>query len=352
MTEPGLHEAIDDLGILICGLDGDGAIRLFNRPCERVTGLAREHALGLRWLDLFACDQRAAHVEALWAEARDDAPSRSYEALCRNGRTLRWQFSRPPAGRPPPVLLWAVGIDVTDEREAMVRARGLDRIASHRNLVSGLTHELRNPLNGALLQLAVAGRALARSADERLAGAVAAVERAKHELLRISDLVDDFLVFARPQPIQLERADVRVVVARAIARAAPRSRAAAVTVELEPGREAIAELDPACIESAIYQLLTNAIDAAESADDRAVSVRIAIAGNAVAIEIEDHGAGVPDADVPLFEPFFTTKHGGTGLGLSIVQRTAADHGGSITHARRDRATVFRLELPIVAGAAS
>jgi nitrogen-specific signal transduction histidine kinase len=44
--------------------------------------------------------------------------------------------------------------------------------------------------------------------------------------------------------------------------------------------------------------------------------------------------------------------GGTGLGLSIVQRVAADHGGSIDHERREGATVFRLQLPIVGGVAN
>jgi PAS domain S-box-containing protein len=351
MTDARFHDLIDGLGILICGLDGDGAIHLFNRGCERVTGLAREDAVGLNWLEVFACGQRVPHVVALWAEAREGAPSRPYEALCRNGRNLRWHFSLPAGGGPPLVVLWAVGLDVTDEREALVRARELERVVSQGNLVSGLAHELRNPLNGALLQLAVADRALSRHADERLAVAAAAVDRAKSELLRISDLVDDFLVFARPQPIRVQRIDVREVVERAIERATPRAGVAGVTVRLVPGPETMAEIDQACVESAVYQLITNAIDAAEGADDREVLARIATAGNAVAIEIADGGAGVP-ADAPMFEPFFTTKHGGTGLGLSIVQRAAADHGGSITHGRRGHVTVFRLELPIVAGGAN
>ena len=349
MTEPAIHDVIDGLEVLICGLDGDGTIHVFNRPCERLTGIPRENAVGLSWLDLFASGTRSQHVHTLWSQARENAPAGPYEALCRNGRNLRWHFSRHARGGPPVVVLWAVGIDVTEEREALVRARELERMVALSNLMSGLTHELRNPLNGALLQLAVADRTLVRHHDARIAPAAAAVAQATGEMRRISSILDDFLVFARPQPIQLERTDIRRVATRAIERSAPRAEAAGAAVALAPGAETLAEIDASRLESAVYQLITNAIDAAAAASDRTVHVRIAASGNSVTIEVEDLGAGVPPGETPMFEPFFTTKKGGTGLGLSIVQRVAADHGGSIAYECRDGATVFRLELPIVGG---
>lgn len=352
MTEPALHDVIDGLEVLICGLDGDGRIHLFNRPCERVTGIGRENAIGLSWLDLFASGGRVEHVQALWLQARDNAPAGPYEALCRNGRNLRWHFSRHARGGSPMIVLWAVGVDITEEREALVRARELERVVALGNMVSGLTHELRNPLNGALLQLAVVDRTLARHHDDWIRPAAAAVSQATGEIRRVSRILDDFLVFTRPQPMQLERTDVRRIATRAIERSAPRAQAAGVTVSLDTGGEAIAEIDPSRVESAVYQLITNAIDAASSATDREARVRIVASGNSVAIEVEDHGAGIPSVDAPMFEPFFTTKNGGTGLGLSIVQRVATDHGGSIEHERRDGVTKFRLQLPIVGGVAN
>jgi signal transduction histidine kinase len=241
-----------------------------------------------------------------------------------------------------------VGVDITEEREALVRARELERIVALGNLVSGLTHELRNPINGALLQLTLADRALARRRDEANQPITDAVAQAIAEVRRASGILDDFLVFARPQPIHLERADVVAVAARAIERSV---RAAGVLVSIERHAEATAEIDASRIESAVHQLIANAIDAAATTD-HVVLVRIVAAGNLVAIEIEDHGAGVISTDASMFEPFFTTKEGGTGLGLSIAQRVATDHGGSVEHERRDGATVFRLNLPIVGGVAS
>ena len=352
MTEPALHDVIDGLEVLICGLDGEGMIHVFNRPCERVTGLLRIDAMGRSWLELFASGGREQHVRTLWSQAQENAPAGPFEALCRNGRNLRWHFSRLARGVQPPVALWAVGVDLTEEREALVRARELERIVALGNMVSGLTHELRNPLNGALLQLTLLDRTLARHHDEWIHPATDAVAQATREIRRVSRILDDFLVFTRPQPIYLERTDVGRVVARAVERSAPRAQAAGVTVSLETGADAIAEIDPSRVETAVYQLITNAIDAAAAATEHMTWVRIATSGNSVAIEVEDHGGGVPATHGSMFEPFFTTKKGGTGLGLSIVQRVAADHGGSIEHERRDGATVFRLQLPIVGGIAN
>lgn len=349
-----LSELLDWLEILICGLDEGGRIRVFNRPCQQLTGLGREEAEGMSWLDVFAGSARADQVVELWAATRAESPTGPYEALCRNGRSVRWQFSRGEHAELRPVTLWAVGVDVTEDREAMVRAREQERVVALGNLISGLTHELRNPLNGALLQLTLAERMLARrreatAADLASDPAIGAIAQARSELKRLSAFLDDFLVFIRPQPVHLERADVRELVARAIERSNPKAAAAGVEIALEPGAKVVAEIDPARLATAVYHLLANAIDAAAEASERAVHVRVLGPRNAAAIEIEDRGAGLPSEDTPMFEPFFTTKKGGTGLGLSIVQRVASDHGGAVAYERREGATVFRLTLPILGG---
>jgi PAS domain S-box-containing protein len=343
-----IHDVIDGIEVLICGLDVAGTIHVFNRSCEQLTGLSREHAIGASWLELFASGQRGEHVQALWSQAQEKALAGPFEALCRNKRNLRWHFSRDPSQRVQPVALWAVGIDITEEREAQVRARDLKQIVALGNLVSGLTHELRNPLNGALLQLALAGRMLARQ-HEGSSALADVVAQAAVEIRRISSILDDFLVFARPQPVHLERAALRGLVDQAVERNAARARAAATTIVVEPGGEALAEVDVGRLVSALSQLISNAIDASATTASREVRIRIATPKTTVVVEIEDRGVGIPPGADRIFEPFFSTKEGGTGLGLSIVERVATDHGGSIGYERRDGATVFRLEIPIVGG---
>jgi signal transduction histidine kinase len=104
------------------------------------------------------------------------------------------------------------------EREALVRARARTQHALG-NLVSGLAHEMRNPLNGALLQLALADRHVAHGAPGTRV--VEAIGNVRADIERVSAMLDDFLVFARPSPLTLERVDLRAIIARAIARACP-----------------------------------------------------------------------------------------------------------------------------------
>jgi PAS domain S-box-containing protein len=347
---PVIHDVIDGLEIFICGLDEQGTILLFNRPCEQLTGVARAAAVGTSWLELFAIGERHDHVRSLWNQARHGGRTGPYEALCQQGRSLRWQFARWDRGDPLPIKLWAVGIDITEERKAMARSRELERVASLANLVSGLTHELRNPLNGALLQLVLAERHEIRKAPGVVTSTALAIGQAAAEIRRISMLLDDFLVFVRPLPMNLERVDVRDIVERSIERGQAKALASGVNIVLEPGPAAAAEVDASRVETAVYQLLANAIDAASAASSREVRVRLDVRENAIAVEVEDHGAGLSVTNAPIFEPFFTTKQGGTGLGLAIVNRVAAEHGGKVSYHRGDGATVFHLVLPIVGGA--
>jgi len=348
MTSAGFSDdVIDGLQVLICGLDDEGHIHVFNRPCERLTGYMRQEVIGKSWLELFAIGDRAERVVSLWRTAHDETPSGPLESLCRKGRSIRWQFSR--WNHSPPITLWAVGIDVTDEREALTRARQFERIVALGNLVSGLTHEMRNPLNGALLQLTLADRTLARLDPGTANPALTAVLQARSEMRRIAALLDDFLMFVRPQPLELQRTDLRQLVAHAVERSSPKAQAANIEVTIEPGPSAIALVDGSRVETAVYHLIANAIDAAAQVSQSKVAVRIVDRGNGIGIEVEDRGVGLPSSDIPIFEPFFSTKPGGTGLGLAIVQLVATDHGGMVTYERNRDATVFRLELPIVGG---
>ena len=352
-----LTEVMDSLDLLVCGLDGAGTIRLFNRRCEALTGIGRDAAVGQRWLSMFDRGSRHDDVVALWRRAARGEPVEPHEALCRTGRRLRWHFScwLRGAGEGAGAVaadpwLWAIGFDVTYEREALARSRHAARMAALGHLSAGLAHEIRNPLNSAALQLAVAERALARTASPDCAPVAAAVERAVGEIERAAALLDDFLLFARPRPIALCRADLREVCAQAVERVGPAAAVAGVQLELAPGDDATIEMDPDRVEDAIVNLLTNAVDAAAlGRGPGRVAARVIVHRNSATVEVEDDGPGLPSADAPIFDPFFTTKPGGTGLGLAIVERVVADHGGTLSAERVADTTIFRLSLPIAMG---
>jgi len=335
---------VSGLPVIMCGLDGNGRIVVANDKCIEATGLG-DALLGCDWRELFAVSRHDAIAE-LWKEVGPGKPVVEFEGLSRNGRRLRWQFSHwPHDGRG---ALWAVGHDVTEERALQARRRGHERARSLANLGAGLAHELRNPLNSALLQLALAQRKIART-DRDVPTELAEATR---EIHRAATVLEDFLVFARPQETALQHIELGPIVERALARTRDRANGTGVRLTSGGGPQVIAELDPARIERALVEVLTNAIDAAAGSPTPEVMIRWSTARNSLVIEVEDLGPGLPAQEAPVFDPFFTTKSSGTGLGLAIVDRVVVDHGGVAELSRIGSATVFRMRLPLMLGAVS
>lgn len=335
---------VSGLPVIMCGLDRSGKIVVANDRCMEATGLS-DGVLGSDWRDLFAKSRHDA-ISELWKGVGPGKPVVEFEGLCCNGRRLRWQFSHWPHDGSG--ALWAVGLDVTEERALQARKRGHERARSLATLGAGLAHELRNPLNSAQLQLALAQRKLARS-DQIVP---TELTEATREIHRAATVLEDFLVFARPQETVLQHVELEPIVERALARTRERAKDAGVNLSNGGGPPVLAELDPARIERALVEVLGNAIDAAGGTPTPDVMIRWSTTGNTLVIEVEDLGPGLPSPNAPVFDPFFTTKSSGTGLGLAIVDRVVADHGGVADLQRVGSATVFRMRLPVMLGSGS
>jgi two-component system, NtrC family, sensor histidine kinase HydH len=231
--------------------------------------------------------------------------------------------------------------------EAQVeRVRDLEqrRLSTLRTLTAGLAHEIRNPLNAAHLQLVVAGKRLAEPAlASGLLAAKEAVSVADRELERLAALLDEFLKFATPHPLQRESHDLRDIARQAVASLAAQAEALGAEVVLLPGQPARVSVDKEKMTEVVLNLVRNACEA--SGAGARISVSVILGAEGVSLEVEDDGPGLPSPPHRVFEPFFTTKSQGTGLGLSIVQRIVTEHGGEVTAARRDGRTVFTVRLP-------
>lgn len=108
--------------------------------------------------------------------------------------------------------------------------------------------------------------------------------------------------------------------------------------------------DPILLKEALWNLLLNAADAVAShINNSQISLTAAICDSQIQIHVRDNGIGIPDEYLPtLFDPFVTHKSGGTGLGLCIAKSAALQHGGTLTVANISEqkfCTDFCLMLP-------
>jgi signal transduction histidine kinase len=168
-------------------------------------------------------------------------------------------------------------------------------------------------------------------------------------VLAMTERIESLLQFGRSgRKSPLVRARVSSVVEKAVAavKSHPDGQNVSIIVRKFPPAEA--DIDARNLESAIYNLLLNACQAAtRSTHVPEVRVDLTEVDEQICVTISDNGPGIP-APVrrTLFNPFVTAgKPNGTGLGLTLARRIAEEHGGSVCLAKSNRErTVFTLSL--------
>ncbi len=211
-------------------------------------------------------------------------------------------------------------------------------------LAAGLAHEIRNPLNAAHLQLTLAQRRLTKAGGADVEGAVSAAGLVASEIQRLAGLVEEFLQFARPQPLKLLRTELRGLAESVLQLLSEEATRSGVDVAVAAGPPVISLVDPERLKQVLLNLVRNAMEAAGEGGH--VGVRVGEGDDRTWLEVVDDGPGLADPDAPIFEPFYTSKLAGTGLGLSIVHRIVTDHGGTVTFTSQAGRTTFRVSLPV------
>jgi signal transduction histidine kinase len=218
--------------------------------------------------------------------------------------------------------------DVSEEHRLRSHLEHAERLASIGELLSSVAHELSNPLTTVLGYADL----LLSDADERIPREE--LERIRAEAMRCRRIVGNLLDLSRAETFEMRPTSLAQVVDKVIEFRAYATQVAQIELLHEPGADVPAvDADQHRLVQAVLNLVTNAEDAVrERPSGRRVVLRTRRAAKGAAIEVEDNGAGVPEAIREfIFEPFFTTKPRGrgTGLGLSLVRATAKAHGGSV-----------------------
>ena len=345
------HRAILDASpYLVLTIDAAGDIIDASRVAEVVTGREADELPGTPLASLFDHAERerlASALERARTGERFRAEFRGTAASDRqrwHGVGFSWLPSDNAHGAVVVIMRDMTVERIRDERNAQL-ARELEearRLELVGRLVSGVAHELNNPLTAILALTEQLEQEPSR--DQANADARLIHEQAR----RARSIVRDLLQVVRaPAPATLVCRDARQLTERALAGLATREELRRVTLSEAVAETVCAvEVEEGSVEQVLANLVVNALQA--TAEGGRIDVSVTRDRLWVEFEVCDTGHGFDEATAArLFEPFFTTRAPGqgTGLGLAVSRAIAERHGGTLTASSTSGRTCFTLRLP-------
>jgi two-component system sensor histidine kinase PilS (NtrC family) len=244
----------------------------------------------------------------------------------RNGTTVPvgMRLSRLMDGSGNSIGLIGVFQDLTELKEMEAEVKRKEKWAFIGELSASIAHELRNPL--ASLKGSVE---MLRENQVSPDHADRLMNIALSEMDRLNGIITDFLMYAKPQELQIEPFDVHQSLREIVTLIQSRdSNGKQVILSTGLDGSEIITGDPKQLRQVFWNLSLNAIDAVE--DSGKLEIYTEKRENSIVIVFRDNGAGISQRDIEkIYYPFFTTKDSGTGLGLSTASKIVEEHGGKI-----------------------
>jgi two-component system NtrC family sensor kinase len=347
---------VESINVGILAADLDDRVESWNTQIERLTGIAREHALGRTLAELFPQD-----LYQKFREARGDTgvhniykfvlkpevigATNGYAAHPARETILNLAIAPLVSKDYRQIGRLIIFDDITDRSELESRLVQADKLSSIGLLAAGVAHEVNTPL--AVISTYAQMLAKQVSGDEQKSKLL---EKIAKQTFRASEIVNSLLNFSRTSSTEFVDVDVNRIIRETLSLIDHQLQKASVRTELALA-EPLAKLkgNAGKLQQVFLNLFLNGRDAMP--DGGVLAVRTWASADAVNIEIADSGMGIaPENLARIYDPFFTTKapKKGTGLGLSVTYGIVREHGGAIeVQSQIGQGTRFTIELPLV-----
>ncbi|MBY0156111.1 PAS domain S-box protein [Cytobacillus firmus] len=230
--------------------------------------------------------------------------------------------------------------DITERKKTEEVLHQQDKLAAVGQLAAGVAHEIRNPLT--TMKGYTEFLKLEETHEERQEYLSIILD----EIDRVNNIVEDFMVLAKPKAAELEERDIIPIIKNVVSFLEFEARNRNVKIGFEYQQDIIQiECDENRLKQVLLNFIKNGIEAMP--DGGNITVRAGIINNQVQIAIKDTGVGIPQEKLKnIGEPFFTTKKNGNGLGLMVSFKIIESHNGKVfIESELNKGTTFNIVLP-------
>ncbi len=234
--------------------------------------------------------------------------------------------------------------DLTESRRMQEEIVRSEKLASIGKVATGFAHEIRNPLSSILGSIELVKRTTKFDEENDMLMNIIV-----KELLRVNELIERFLMFARPAPPKFTSVNIGQLVSEVVEmirfdRDFKENIRIAVRDELK--RDIMA--DPSMMKQVFWNLIKNSVQAIRGSGEIIITIRYLKDQDSAEIEVRDTGAGIPQTEInKIFDPFYSTKEKNIGIGLSIIHTIIREHKGRIDlESVVGEGTAFRVIIPV------
>jgi len=333
---------------MILVLDTAGLISYANRRCFE-SGYREDELIGHRLVDWVEAAHRDDFEAALETTAHGQQVENLELRVRRSDASMgHFSISLSPMRDEQNAVNSVVVVmtDITDAALLQAKLAHSEKMATIGRLVSGVAHEVNNPLAAILgfTDLLLENPQVPDNARDDL-------QIILRETQRTKDIVQDLLSFARQRPVQRELVHVNAVLRQTIKLRSYDFASHGVEVKEDFDEKLVPALgDSQQLQQVFLNILNNAYDAVQDAGQRGqITIRTRQRGESLEVAVIDNGTGISDPE-RIFDPFYTTKQAGkgTGLGLSICYGIVRAHGGEILcwNNAETRGSTFVVRIPV------